>query len=360
MAKPPEFRPPLLLRAAGATLSGLWAVSDSLRRPAVPAERDRTLALTVARREIVARDENVVALTLTGLRGQALPRWHPGAHLDLHLPSGLIRQYSLCGDPAEREAYRIAVRRIPAGAGSAGAGSAEVHEALPVGSTVTTGGPRNAFPLVIPGYGSPARRLRFIAGGIGITPILPMLAMAHRLGVDWSMIYVGRNADSIPFRDEVQRFGTRVRIRTDDLNGVPTADELLGEFHSATAVYVCGPPPLLTAVCERLTGRDDVELHYERFAAPPVVDGAQFSATAVVSGADVVVGPEETLLAALRRAGVNPPYSCQQGFCGTCRVRVLGGSVQHRDTLLTDAERVDQMLLCVSRAGPGGHLELEI
>ena len=351
-----DFRPPLLLRAAGAALNGIWAVSGSLRRTPLPAERNRTFTLTVAHRQVVASDENVVALTLTGVDGTPLPRWRPGAHLDVHLPSGRIRQYSLCGNPARRDSYRIAVRRIPDGGG----GSIEVHDALPEGSTVTTGGPRNAFPLVVPGYGSPARRLRFVAGGIGITPILPMLATAQRVGADWSMIYVGRNADSIPFRDELRRFGDRVLIRTDDTDGLPTADDLLGECPDGTTVYACGPAAMITEIRQRLIGRTDVELHFERFAAPPVVDGAEFTATAASSGLSVTVGATESLLSALQRAGVDPPYSCQQGFCGTCRVRVLGGTVTHRDTLLTDTERRSQMLICVSRAEAGGHLQLDV
>lgn len=351
-----DFRPPLLLRAAGVALNGIWTLSGSLRRPPLPVERTRTFALAVTDRQVVASDENVVALTLAGIDGRPLPRWRPGAHLDVHLPSGRIRQYSLCGNPARQDCYRIAVRRIPDGGG----GSIEVHDALPEGSTVTTGGPRNAFPLVIPGYGSPARRLRFVAGGIGITPILPMLATAQRVGVEWSMIYVGRSADSIPFRDELRRFGDRVRIRTDDTDGLPSADDLLGECPDGTTVYACGPAAMITEIRQRLIGRTDVELHFERFAAPPVIDGAEFTATAAASGLSVTVGATESLLSALQRAGVEPPYSCQQGFCGTCRVRVLSGAVAHRDTLLTEAERRSQMLTCVSRAEAGGHLQLDV
>jgi len=344
-----------LLRLADLTVTTMWATSGTLRRPRLPAPTDPTLTLTVVDRQVMAHDENVVALTLAAADGAVLPAWHPGAHLDIHLPSGRVRQYSLCGDPDRRASYRIAVRRIPDGGG----GSIEAHDHLPVGSTVTTGGPRNAFPLSVPGHGSPTRRVRFIAGGIGITPILPMLSLAQRLGVDWSMIYVGRSAESIPFLDEVRRFGDRVQIRTDDVNGLPCADDLLGECRSGTTVYACGPAPMLTAIRQRLIGRDDVELHFERFAAPPVVDGEPF--TASVASATVAVAADETLLAALQRAGVDAPYSCQQGFCGTCRIRVLNGVVQHRDTLLTEPERdAGMMLSCVSRAPTDGHLTLEI
>ena len=344
-----------LLRLADLTVTTMWATSGTLRRPRLPAPTDPTLTLTVVDRQVMARDENVVALTLAAADGAALPAWHPGAHLDIHLPSGRVRQYSLCGDPDRRTSYRIAVRRIPDGGG----GSIEAHDRLPVGSTVTTSGPRNAFPLSVPGHGSPTRRVRFIAGGIGITPILPMLGLAQRLGVDWSMIYVGRSAESIPFTDEVTRFGDRVEIRTDDVDGLPDADDLLGECLSGTTVYACGPAPMLTAIRQRLIGRDDVELHFERFAAPPVIDGEPF--TASVASATVSVAADETLLAALQRAGVDAPYSCQQGFCGTCRIKVLNGVVQHRDTLLTEPERdAGMMLSCVSRSPAGGHLALEI
>jgi ferredoxin len=216
----------------------------------------------------------------------------------------------------------------------------------------------------VPGYGSPARRFRFIAGGTGITPILPMLGLAQRLGVDWSMVYAGRSRDSLPFVDEVGLFGDKVAIRTDDVSDLPTADELLGDCPDGTAVYACGPAPMLTAIRSALVGRDDVELHFERFAGPPVVDGKEFSVSVASSGETVRVGAAETLLSALNRAGVHASYSCQQGFCGTCRTRVLGvvgGAVDHRDTLLTDREHDNgMMLICISRAAEGSHLTLDL
>ena len=348
--------PTPLLALADATVTGLWAVTG-LRRPNPPAAHDYTLAIEVVDRQVVAQDENVVALTFAATDRSALPAWHPGAHLDAHLPSGRIRQYSLCGDPKKSGEYRIAVRRIPDGGG----GSIEVHDGLRVGSIVTTSGPRNAFPLSVPGYGSPTRQLRFIAGGIGITPILPMLGMAERLGVDWSMVYVGRSAASIPFLDEVRQFGERIEIRTDDVHGIPGADDLLGECPDGTTVYACGPADMISAVRERLAGRDNVELHFERFAAPPVVDGEPFTVTVASTGTDVEVAADETLLAALRRAGIPAAYSCQQGFCGTCRTLVLNGVVQHRDTLLTTPERDSGMMLtCVSRAPAGEQLTLDL
>jgi ferredoxin-NADP reductase len=346
-----RWRHDVSLSLADAALTGLWAISGAIRNMAPPPEPHSTIELTVTQRRVVAHDHDVIALTLVPSGGGRLPRWHPGAHIDLHLPSGRIRQYSLCGDPGDVASYRIAVRRIPGGGG----GSIEVHDALAVGAVVGTGGPRNAFPLTVPGYGSPTHRLRFIAGGIGITPILPMLATAERLGVDWSMVYTGRSRDSLPFLDEVPQFGDRIEIRTDDVGGLPSAVDLLGDCPDGSTVYACGPAPLLTAVRAQLAGRDDVELHFERFAAAPVVDGREFSVTIASTGSSVRVAADETLLGALNRAGVHAPYSCQQGFCGTCRTRVLAGTVEHRDTLLTAPERAAGMMLsCVSRAADSG------
>lgn len=347
----------VLLGFADAAVTGLWALSGSIRHVVPPTVRERNVTLRVVDRRIVAHDQDVVMLTLAGADGAALPPWRPGAHLDIHLPSGRVRQYSLCGDPADPDTYRIAVRRIPDGGG----GSVEVHDALAVGSQVTTSGPRNAFPLTVPGYGSPTRRVRFVAAGIGITPILPMVRQVHRIGVPWSMVYAGRHRDSLPFLDELAEFGDRVDVRTDDVDGTATAAELLGDCADSTAVYACGPAPMLTAIRTHLAERGDVELHFERFAAPPVVDGETFAVRIASTGARVQVGAEETLLSALQRADIWPPYSCRQGFCGTCRTRVLNGRVDHRDTLLTDPERDEgMMLICISRAAHGEQLTIDV
>jgi len=345
-----------LVTLGDAIITGTFAAATRLRRPRPPAIVDRRIRLRITDRQVVAHDQDVVALTFTAAGGGELPRWHPGSHLDIHLPSGLIRQYSLCGDPDVQGSYRIAVRRIPDGGG----GSIEAHT-LAIGDVITTSGPRNAFPMAVPGFGSPTRTLRFIAGGIGITPILPMLARADRLGIDWSMIYTGRATDTLPFLDELRRYGDRITIRTDDVDGPPSADDLLGDCPPGTAVYTCGPAPMLNAIRTRLVGEDDIELHFERFAAPPVVDGRAFSVRIASTGQTVDVAADETLLAALTKAGVHAPYSCQQGFCGTCRIKTLAGTVEHRDSLLTTVEHdAGLMLTCVSRAAEHEQLTLDL
>ncbi|WP_066903728.1 PDR/VanB family oxidoreductase [Mycolicibacterium houstonense] len=340
-------RDPLLVVAN--KFSTLWfGTFPRLKRTTEVADINRTRTLRVARRDTVAHDENVVALTLTSAYGVELDPWTPGAHLDLLLPSGRIRQYSLCGDPANRDSYRIAVRRVPNGGG----GSIEVHDTLAVGSLVRVTGPRNGLPMSIPGYGSPARRLRFVAGGIGITPILPMVVAAERLGLEWSMVYTGRSRDSLPFIDDVAAFGDKVTIRTDNEHGLPTTVDLLGDLPASTSVYCCGPTPMLELLRSALTGREDVELHYEGFSAPPVVDGDRFTVVLARSGRSIAVSAQESALAAvLREDPAATAYSCMQGFCGTCKVTVLAGEVDHRDSLLTAAERDEGAILtCVSRA----------
>ncbi|WP_433193838.1 PDR/VanB family oxidoreductase [Nocardia sp. CA-107356] len=326
------------------------------RRDLSPRADDHRLSLVVTGRRIEAHDQDVVSLRLESPDAQELPPWRPGAHLDLELPSGRLRQYSLCGDPADTRAYRVAVRRIPNGGG----GSVEVHDALPVGSRIVVRGPRNAFPFAVPGHGSPSGRLHFIAGGIGITPILPMARLAMRLGIEWSMVYTGRSRDAIPFLDEIAGFGDRVSVRTDDEYGVPDAAALLVGVTSDTAVYCCGPVPMTTAVAAAVREIPGVELHSERFSPPPIVNGIAFEIEFASTGAVVEVPTDKSALETILESRPDRPYSCRQGFCRTCKVRVLSGEPEHRETVLTAAEHeAGEMLVCVSRAR-GGRLVLDL
>ncbi|MGK2854509.1 MAG: PDR/VanB family oxidoreductase [Microbacteriaceae bacterium] len=347
--------PDLLIRIAGAAVPHFLSVVMRL----IPDEDLPELAhvvnrraMRVQRREVVARDPDVVQLTLADPDGAELRRWHPGAHIDVHLPSGRTRQYSLCGDPDRPGEYRIAVRHIPGGAG----GSAEVH-GLAVGHSVDVSDPRNAFMMPVPGSGSRAARLRFVAGGIGITPILPMVRLAERLGVPWSLRYVGRSVASLPFLDELAAFGDKVTVRTDDVHGLPAAADLLDGVGDATAVYACGPPPMMDMISRAVPV--GVELHIERFSPLPVVDGAPFEVELARTAEVLAVGANQSMLSALREVRPDIGYSCQQGFCGTCVQHVVAGEVEHRDVTLTDAQRgLGQMLVCVSRAK--GRLTLDL
>ena len=288
--------------------------------------------MQVKDRRLVATDADVVQLALAAPDGREAARMARGGPHRPPLPSGRTRQYSLCGDPRQEREYQVAVRRIPDGGG----GSVEVH-GLTVGQTVEISEPRNAFMMPLPGSGSRAQKLRFIAGGIGITPILPMARLAERLGVPWSMCYTGRHRKSLPFLDELLAFGDKVTVRTDDEHGLPSAAELLDGVDERTAVYVCGPPPMIEAVRRNIPLDGGTELHIERFSPLPVVDGTPFELELARSAEVVAVGGDQSALAALRAARPNVSYSCQQGFCGTCVQRVLAGEVEHRDTTLTDA-----------------------
>lgn len=291
--------------------------------------------LDVVVRCVHAEAEDVVSLTLASADGEPLPTWQPGAHVDVFLPSGRQRAYSLCGDPADRFTYRIAVRRL-------GAGSQEIH-ALRDGDILRIRGPRNAFPLVgnAPSY-------LFVACGIGITPILPMTRACRR---PWRLVYFGRSRATMPFLAELDG---EVDVRPDDEYGKPDLTGILPLTAPGAAVYLCGPPQLMAPAPRILRAvNPSASLHTERFSPPVVEGGRPFEIHLRRSGVSVTVGARESALAAIGRAVPDVTYSCRQGFCGTCKVRVLAGEVDHRDRLLTPAERGTEMLVCVSRAvGP--------
>lgn len=295
--------------------------------------------------------EDVVSFTLRRANGGDLPAWVPGAHLDVFVPGGVQRQYSLCGDPADRSSYRIAVRRIADGGG----GSTAMHDSLREGDELSIRGPRNAFTFI------DAESYLFVAGGIGITPILPMVREAARRGARWRMVYLGRSLATMPFKDELQALsGGELEVRPDDVHGKPDVIELLGRAEPGAAVYVCGPPPLIDAARALLPELNPAgSLHSERFSAPPVVGGRPFDIHLARTGTTVSVRSDESALVAVRRVVPGVRYSCQQGFCGSCKHAVLKGAIEHRDVKLRAEEREHSMLICVSRA-EGDSLTLDL
>ncbi|MFJ8019652.1 PDR/VanB family oxidoreductase [Streptomyces sp. NPDC096311] len=314
-------------------VSPLWPL-PALEEPISGRPRSRALRLLVTRHERVA--DGVVQLRL---EGHGLPRWEPGAHLDLVLPSGLVRQYSLCGDPEDTSSYTVATRLVEDGRG----GSREVHEQLGEGMEVEVRGPRNRFPL------APAPAYVFVAGGIGITPILPMLR-AVQDHAEWRLLYGGRSRASMPFLEEIGKLrGGRVTVVAEDEDGRPDLDALFADVPAGAAVHCCGPEGLMEAVGRRLP--DGAALHLERFTPGTSAEGnGAFEVELRRSGRTVSVAADTTVLAAVRAELPDTAYSCEQGFCGTCQQRVLEGEIEHRDELLTDTERGDSMLICVSRA----------
>ena len=297
--------------------------------------------LVVERRDLAA--EGVLTLTLRHPRGEELPAWEPGAHIDVVLGPDLERQYSLCGDPADRHSWRVAVLREPDGRG----GSAHVHGQLEEGDKVRVRGPRNHFAL------QPSPRYRFVAGGIGITPILPMLAEAEAAGAEWTLLYGGRTRNSIAFIKELGRYGDKVRIAPQDETGLLDLAAELGTPQPDTLVYCCGPGPLLDAVEERCAQWPKGSLHVERFQPKVQETGAdtEFEVVLERSGHTLTVPADVSVLDTVRSAGVEVLFSCTEGTCGTCETDVLEGTPDHRDSVLTDEEREagETMLICVSR-----------
>lgn len=305
--------------------------------------RDRTVA-----------SDGVVTLTLARPDGARLPDWAPGAHIDLLLANGATRQYSLCGDRWDSHTYRVGVLREPGGRG----GSAYVHDALMPGGRVGLGGPRNHFAMV------PSPRYLFVAGGIGITPLLPMIGQAELVGADWSLLYGGRTRTSMAFLDELARYGDRVRVAPQDEEGLLDLDAALGEPREDTVVYCCGPAPLLDALARASAGWAPHRVRTERFTAAeqgPPQRAEPFEVELARTGTTVTVTPADTVLAAARRAGASTLSSCRQGTCGTCETAVLRGVPDHRDSILGDAERAagDVMFPCVSRSA-GDRLVLDL
>jgi ferredoxin-NADP reductase len=303
--------------------------------------------LLVNRKELAA--DGVAALVLTDPSGRDLPQWSAGAHIDVVLDDGsLIRQYSLCGDTRDRTSWRIGVLNDHRSRG----GSRHIHEALSVGMTLRVRGPRNHFPLI----NSP--KYLFIAGGIGITPILPMITTAHRVGADWELVYGGRSQASLAFLSELTHFGNRVRVFPQDEAGhIPLATpSILGSPRPDTLIYCCGPEPLLQAVEDASSHWPTGSLHLERFAPKAVepTPGAlgTFEVVCQRSGITLKVEEERSILDVAQEAGIKVLASCRAGVCGTCEVDVIAGDPDHRDSVMSASERAanEFMLVCVSRS----------
>ncbi|MBQ1096937.1 oxidoreductase [Streptomyces sp. b94] len=303
------------------------------------ATEERELDLLVHRTTWEA--DGVLSVELVHPDGKPLPAWTPGAHLDLHV-GGHVRQYSLCGDPEETGVYRLGVLDEPASRG----GSRHVHTKVRPGQTVRVAGPRNHFAL------EPAASYVFIAGGIGITPILAMARRADRDGLPYRLVHGGRTRASMAFGGELAALGGEVTLVPQDEQGHIDVAGTLADLPADALVYCCGPEPLLKAVED---AAPEGRLRTERFAAPAVArdgdDDSAFEVECRISGVTLNVGPESSILEAAENAGLSVASSCRDGICGSCETRVLAGTPDHRDFLLSDTERAtgETMMICVSR-----------
>lgn len=293
---------------------------------------------------------DVVELELADRSGGALPAWEPGAHIDVILPTGLVRQYSLAGDPAA-DTWRIGVLREASGRG----GSRWIADRLRPGSTVRAAGPRNHFALP-PGDGEGAAPpLVFVAGGIGITPIVPLAAAAAAVGRQYELHYCGHER-RMPFIDELrQAHGDRLAVHISEQDERLDIASVVSRAAQANAdIVACGPSRLLDALQADADARD-VAVHLERFQAEPLsapVWSGPFEIELALTGVTVEVPPDRSILQVAEEAGALVLSSCTEGTCGTCETPVLEGVVDHRDAILTPAQRQrnDTMFVCVSRA----------
>lgn len=295
-------------------------------------------------RNIKKEAENIVSLQFEALDDRILPEWQPGAHVELLLPNNIVRQYSLSGDPSDRYRWRITVQRQ---ANSRG-GSVLVHDQLRTGDKLYLRGPKNTFKLV------ESDRYLFIAGGIGITPILPMIRTVNAKASPWKLYYCGRSRSTMAFVQELTGYGEKVECFASDEDEHLDVQHVLAHPDRSTSIYCCGPMRLLTSVEQQCMSWPRTSLHIERFAIQPVtkrVDTA-FEVFCSISDVRVRVAPEQSILEAVEAAGVFPPYSCREGTCGSCETQIVEGVAEHRDSVLSAKERVanESMMICVSRS----------
>ncbi len=344
------------------------ALNPERRQPRVlgvqaPVQIGEPVRQSIARRLVVERvetvAERVVALRLVSPDGRALPRWTPGAHIDVDIASlGITRPYSLCGDPSDRSAYEIAVLLEANGRG----GSAFIHQRVKAGDRLRIRGPRNHFRL-----DESAPSLIFIAGGIGITPIAAMAQRAQALGIDYQLHYAGRSRPAMALLDRLAALhGSRLHLYPGDEGQRCNLNSLLARPTPGTKVYACGPARLLAAVEAACASWPDDALRVEHFVSNlRTLDAGHEQAFEVElkdSGLVLPVPADQTLLATLRAANIDVQSDCEEGLCGSCEVPVLAGSVDHRDRVLTRAEREagNKMMVCCSRGRAGGRLVLEL
>ncbi len=301
--------------------------------------------------------ERVLEITLADPDDWELPPFAPGAHIDVHLPGGIVRQYSLCGDPREGSRYRLGILLQAAGRG----GSRALHDAVAVGDVLPVSLPRNHFPLA-----ADAQRHMFIAGGIGITPFL---SMAHALGAagsDFHLYACARNRETAPFIDDLRPLLASGQASTYYGGGDPRGGldlrALLAVSQPGTHVYCCGPIGMMEAVAAAAAGWPAETVHFERFQPPGEVLPAQeapFSVRLSRSDRMIPVAPGQSIARALLQHGVALDVSCEAGTCGACRTRYLEGEPEHRDLVLRPHERARYIMPCVSGC-LSSHLVLDL
>lgn len=297
-----------------------------------------------------AEAKGIVSFELAAINGQPLPEFTPGAHIDLVLPNGLIRQYSLYAFSPSPKVYKIAVLHEPQGRG----GSEYVHTELEVGSRLAISHPRNQFELV------DANKYLLLAGGIGVTPILCMASKLLSDNANFTMHYCCRSRDRMAFHDAItsSSLASHVKLHIDEESSQPAfnPDDVFAQPDQGTHLFVCGPKGFMDFVIStaKAKGWPDSHIHYEFFSGVEATpeDADSFEIQLASCGSVIPVKSDQTVLEVLRQTGIEVPVSCEQGICGTCTTKVLDGVPDHRDLFLTDAERASNTLFtpCCSRS----------
>jgi vanillate monooxygenase ferredoxin subunit len=309
---------------------------------------DRTLTVRVTR--ITRQTPEILAFELAHPQGRALPAYSAGAHLDVHMPGGFMRQYSIARAPAAEPGapYLIAVKREPASRG----GSAAMHQRVREGDLLPVSLPRNTFPLR-----AEARRHLLLAGGIGMTPLLAMAQALARSGADFQLCCFARSHEQLAFAEALREpaLAPHVRLHFDDPAALQKIDlgRLLAEPAAGTHLYVCGPAGFMQAVRAAAAQWPDEAVHTEYFAPPASSEAGEDSPFELVlarRGITVPVAAGQSAVGALHELGIDIPTSCEQGLCGTCVVDLLEGEAEHRDHCLSSTERRHRLALCCSRA----------
>lgn len=330
--------------------------SSPSETPAAPTDAagDSIGVVVTGRRRLT---DTVTEFTFAPVADTALPDWTPGSHIDVLTPSGVTRQYSLCATESTADAagsYRIAVDRTPDSRG----GSSSMHADLAEGMQAWISAPRNHFAL------TRALHYTFVAGGIGITPILSLIDQVQTADRGWELIYLAKSRADMAYVEELAaRFGERVRVHESTRLGRLDLATTLADLPRGAAVYACGPTTLLDAVEAACAEQDAVDAFTERFVAPDMGEreNSEFEVSLAFSGQTLTVPADRTVLEALEDLGVPAPSSCREGMCGTCEAGVVSGEVDHRDVVLTPEERAENesMMVCVSRC-TSGRLVLEL
>jgi ferredoxin-NADP reductase len=328
-------------------------VAELVKAPTVALPRPGEETMQVRVRALVWEAPGVLSLHLASLDGSPLPPFEPGAHIDVKLPDGTLRQYSLCGDPNDLTHYRLGIRAV-----TGGQSSGFVHRRLRPGDVVTVSAPRNNFPLVT------ARHYIFVAGGIGVTPFIPMMRAVRAAKGSFTLLYCNKRNEDAPFLAEIKKLGGELSLHATEAGTRLDVAQRFAAVEKDAVVYCCGPEKLMLAVEEATSGWPEGSVHFEWFAPRSRPEGEvsdSFEVVCQASGRTLIVPADKSILEVLGENGIEVPRSCEQGICGTCEVRVVSGEVDHRDSILSSAERAanQTMMICVSRCR-GARLVLDV